>query len=160
MEKTANTAIAQETWQDRFQRYRRESEAKAAARAQAQAEWEEQQQWVLDLLAYYETKGDKLMVQRLRDSERRGQAVVRNMTEQARERLREPKAIITYLPDVDRIVLYGEQYDVSTRLHGKDPREAQEELDELIGDYIELVVEFVGLGVAPWKWNGKAPWEQ
>ena len=116
-----------------------------------EAEWSE-------LWDFYVEKGDRWTAEHLLSLVRGGALVVGSATREVRERLREPLAIVIYNTELQTLHLFGEKLaSVCTSILGREPRDA---VGELVGAYIKLVVEHVGLGFAHWDWDGRAPWEK
>ena len=121
--------------------------------APADAEWRA-------LYAWHKARGDRWQAEALDRAVCCGGILVRNLTREARERLRERRAVVLYDPEWQLLRLFGEQDSVYALMLGQSPSEAEAALGQLIGAYISRVVEYIGLGIAPWGWNGRAPWEQ
>ena len=116
-----------------------------------EAEWSE-------LWDFYMEKGDRWTAEHLMSLARRGALVVNDVTREVRERLREPLALVIYDPDLKTLHLFGEKMaSVCTSILDRAPQDA---VGELVGSYIKLVAEYVGLGYAHWLWDGRAPWEK
>ena len=112
------------------------------------------------LYAYCMEKGDRWQAESLLLAVKRGCLAVQGLARIARERLREPLAVVLYDAEWQTLTLFGEQGSVCANIQGQAPQDAAAALDGLVGAYISRVVEYVGLGVAPWDWDGRAPWER
>ena len=116
---------------------------------QDESEWSE-------LWDYYIEKGDRWTAEHLMSLVKGGALVVDDVTRETRGRLREPLALVVYDPSLQTLLLFGEKMaSVCTSILGREPQDAT---GELIGAYIKLVAEYVGLGYAHWLWDGRAPW--
>lgn len=116
-----------------------------------ESEWSE-------LWDYYMEKGDRWTAEHLLTLVKGGAIVVDDVTREARDRLREPLALVVYKPTLQTLLLFGEKMaSVCTSILGREPQDAT---DELVGAYLKLVMKHVDLGYAHWLWDGRAPWEK
>lgn len=113
------------------------------------------------LCRFYLEKGDRWEAESLYLLAKGGAAVVSRLTQEARDRLREPLAIVVYNPELQTLSLYGEKMAaVCTSILGQAPQDAGDALDWLVNGYLRRVMEHVDMGYPYWAWNGKAPWER
>lgn len=121
--------------------------------AMAQEAWQ-------GLHGFYMAKGDRWTAESLQLAAARC-VPVPSLTRAARERLREPLAVVLYDAEWQTLQLFGEKLAAAcTSILGQEPQEATAALGDLIVGYTSRAAANIGLGYAHWKWDGKAPWEQ